>query len=65
MCTKASVIKLSKILAPSTGSRHITKMAPAPENNDRTDDQDDSKGLFINWSKKRILNSEFSIKESM
>ena len=47
MCTNASVIKLSKILAPSTGSRHITKMAPAPENNDRTDDQDDSKGLFI------------------
>lgn len=34
--------------APSIGSRHNTKMAPAPEKDDGTNDQDDVQGLSIN-----------------
>lgn len=30
------------------GSRHNTKMAPAPEKDDGTNDQDDVQGLQIN-----------------
>lgn len=36
------------IKAPSIGSRHNTKMAPAPEKDDGTNDQDDVQGLQIN-----------------
>lgn len=45
--TNNSLLDLSN-KTPSIGSRHNTKMAPAPEKDDGTNDQDDVQGLQIN-----------------